>query len=74
MKNLIFVTLLGVGLMSCSMIEGAMGENADVSSLGGLMDTIWTLLKGFLPSLAAWEGGRTSEGSLRCCWCYHLGC
>jgi len=57
MKNLIFVTLLGVGLMSCSMIEGAMGENADVSSLGGLMDTIWTLLKGFLPSLAAWEGG-----------------
>lgn len=43
--------------MSCSMIEGAMGENADVSTLGGLMDTVWTLLKGFLPSLAAWEGG-----------------
>jgi hypothetical protein len=39
------------------MVEGAMGENADVSTLGGFLDTIWSLLKGFLPSLAAWEGG-----------------
>lgn len=43
--------------MSCSMVEGAMGETADVSSLGGFLDTLWGLLTGFLPSLAAWEGG-----------------
>jgi len=58
MKSIITtVVLLGVGLMSCSMVEGAMGETADVSSLGGFLDTLWGLLKGFLPSLAAWEGG-----------------
>ena len=50
-------TLLGVGLMSCSMVEGAIGEEADVSTLGGFLDTMWGLMKGFLPSLAAWEGG-----------------
>lgn len=43
-------------MMSCSMVEGAMGEEADISSLGGFFDTVWGLLKGFLPSLAAWEG------------------
>ena len=43
--------------MSCSMVEGFMGEGADVSSPGGFLDTLWTLLKGFIPSLAAWEGG-----------------
>jgi len=61
MKNIILpafiAVLFGAGLMSCSMVEGAMGENADVSTLGGFLDTIWSLLKGFLPSLAAWEGG-----------------
>tara|TARA_R110000824_G_scaffold128983_3_gene290152 strand:- start:22186 stop:22581 length:396 start_codon:yes stop_codon:yes gene_type:complete len=61
MKNIILpaaiAVLFGAGLMSCSMVEGAMGENADVSSLGGFLDTLWALLKGFLPSLAAWEGG-----------------
>jgi hypothetical protein len=61
MKNNIFMIgfalLLGVGLMSCSMVEGAMGEEADVSTLGGFLDTLWGLMKGFLPSLAAWEGG-----------------
>lgn len=61
MKNTILTAalavLFGAGLMSCSMVEGAMGETADVSSLGGFLDTLWGLLKGFLPSLAAWEGG-----------------
>jgi len=61
MKNTILIAaiavLFGAGLMSCSMVEGAMGETADVSSLGGFLDTLWGLLKGFLPSLAAWEGG-----------------
>ncbi len=51
-----FVMLLGAGLMSCSMIEGFMGEGT-AESPGGFLDTIWTMLKGFLPSLAAWEGG-----------------
>tara|TARA_R110002051_G_scaffold221410_1_gene285025 strand:- start:10987 stop:11373 length:387 start_codon:yes stop_codon:yes gene_type:complete len=58
MKSIITISvLLGVSLMSCSMVEGAMGETADVSSLGGFLDTLWGLLTGFLPSLAAWEGG-----------------
>jgi len=61
MKNIILpaaiAVLFGAGLMSCSMVEGAMGEEADVSTLGGFLDTLWTLMKGFLPSLAAWEGG-----------------
>ena len=61
MKNTILTAalavLFGAGLMSCSMVEGAMGETADVSSLGGFLDTLWSLLKGFLPRLAAWEGG-----------------
>lgn len=60
MKNIIlpaaFAVLLGTGLMSCSMIEGFMGEGT-AESPGGFLDTLWTLLKGFLPSLAAWEGG-----------------
>ena len=61
MKNTIllaaFAVLFGAGLMSCSMVKGAMGEGANVSSLGGFLDTLWGLLKGFVPSLAAWEGG-----------------
>ena len=60
MKNIIlpaaFAVLLGTGLMSCSMVEGFMGEGA-TDTPGGFLDTLWTLLKGFLPSLAAWEGG-----------------
>ena len=52
-----FAALLGTGLMSCSMVEGAMGEGGDGSSPGSYLDTLWTLLKGFVPSLAAWEGG-----------------
>ena len=60
MKNTIllaaFAVLFGVGLMSCSMAEEAMGETADSSFLGGIFSTIFGLLKGFLPSLAAWEG------------------
>ena len=60
MKNTIllaaFAVLFGVGLMSCSMVEGAMGETADSSFLGGLFSTILGLLKGFLPSLGLWEG------------------
>ena len=59
MKNIILpafiAVLFGAGIMSCSMVEGAMGENADVSTLGGFLDTLWSLVKGFLPSLAAWE-------------------
>ena len=61
MKNiittLVFTILLSAGLMSCSMIEGMMGETGEVTSPGGFLDGLWTLLKGFLPSLAAWEGG-----------------
>ena len=60
MKNIIaasiFVILFGTGLMSCSMVEGFLGEGT-AESPGGFLDTLWTLLKGFLPSLAAWEGG-----------------
>lgn len=56
MKNLMFIMLFSVGLMSCSMVEGAMGPEADASSFGGYIDTIWGLLKGFIPSLAVWEG------------------
>ena len=60
MKNIIlpaaFAVLLGTGLMSCSMVEGFMGEGTTYTP-GGFLDTLWTLLKGFLPSLAAWEGG-----------------
>ena len=61
MKNIIktaaLTILLGVGLMSCSVIEGAMGgSEGGASSFGGIVDTLWGLLKGFLPSLAAWEG------------------
>jgi len=55
-KTFAFVLFLGATMLSCSMVEGAMGEDADVSSLGGFLDTVWGLLKGFLPSLAAWEG------------------
>ena len=60
MKNIIlpaaFAVLLGTGLMSCSMVETFTAEGA-ADSPGGFLDTLWTLLKGFLPSLAAWEGG-----------------
>ena len=55
--TLVFSVLLGAGLMACSMVEGALGETGDVSTLGGFLDTLWSLLNGFLPSLAAWEGG-----------------
>tara|TARA_R110002020_G_scaffold379488_2_gene590716 strand:- start:2438 stop:2824 length:387 start_codon:yes stop_codon:yes gene_type:complete len=55
-KTIAFAVFLGAAMMSCSMVEGAMGEEADISSLGGFFDTVWGLLKGFLPSLAAWEG------------------
>ena len=60
MKNIFLpaaiAVLFGAGLMSCSMVEGFMGEGT-AESPGGFLDNIWTLLKGFLPSLAAWEGG-----------------
>ena len=60
MKNSILLAavavLFGAGLTSCSMVEGFMGEGT-AESPGGFLDNIWTLLKGFLPSLAAWEGG-----------------
>ena len=55
-KSIAIAVFLGVGLMSCSMIEGFMGEGTTASP-GGFLDTLWTLLKGFIPSLAAWEGG-----------------
>jgi len=59
MKNIIymigFAALLGMGLVSCSMVEGFLGEGT-TDSPGGFLDTLWTLVKGFLPSLAAWEG------------------
>tara|TARA_R110002051_G_scaffold201418_1_gene268187 strand:- start:1262 stop:1657 length:396 start_codon:yes stop_codon:yes gene_type:complete len=60
MKSTIYMTgfavLLGTGLMSCSMVEGAIGSETDVSTFGGFVDTLWGLAKGFIPSLAAWEG------------------
>jgi hypothetical protein len=59
MKNTIymigFAALLGMGLVSCSMVEGFLGEGT-TDSPGGFLDTLLTLVKGFLPSLAAWEG------------------
>tara|TARA_R110002020_G_scaffold400856_1_gene611163 strand:+ start:3235 stop:3627 length:393 start_codon:yes stop_codon:yes gene_type:complete len=55
-KSIAIAVFLGVGLMSCSMVEGFMGEGTTASP-GGFLDTLWTLLKGFIPSLAAWEGG-----------------
>ncbi len=59
MKNTIymigFAAILGIGLTSCSMVEGFLGEGT-TNSPGGFLDTLWTMLKGFLPSLAAWEG------------------
>ena len=60
MKNIILpaaiAVLFGTGLMSCSMVEGFMGEGTTASP-GGFLDNLWTLLKGFIPSLAVWEGG-----------------
>jgi hypothetical protein len=60
MKNIILpaviAVLFGAGLMSCSMVEGFMGEGT-TDSPGGFLDNLWTLLKGFIPSLAVWEGG-----------------
>jgi hypothetical protein len=38
------------------MVEGFMGEGT-TDSPGGFLDNLWTLLKGFIPSLAVWEGG-----------------
>ena len=51
-----FAALLSMGVASCSMVEGVVGEGTDVTSFGGIIDTVWGLLKGFIPSLAAWEG------------------
>ena len=60
MRNIILpaaiAVFMGAGLMSCSMVESFMGEGSP-DSPGGFLDTIWTLFKGFVPSLAAWEGG-----------------
>ena len=57
MKNLIIITLLCTGLMSCSVIEGFMGgAEGEPMSFGGIIDSIWTMLTAFIPSLAAWEG------------------
>ena len=57
MKNLIFMIVLGAGLMSCSVIEGAMsGSEGEATSFGGIIDTLWGMLSAFVPSLAAWEG------------------
>ncbi len=56
MKNFIFVMLIGAGLMSCSMVEGFMGEGS-TETPGGFLDTLWSMLETFLPSLAVWEGG-----------------
>lgn len=57
MKNLIFMIVLGAGLMSCSVVEGFMGgAEGEPMSFGGIIDSLWTMLTGFLPSLAAWEG------------------
>ena len=59
MRNIIymisFAALLGLGLTSCSVVDEAMGD-PEGSPVGGFIDTVWGLLKGFLPSLAAWEG------------------
>ena len=45
MKNIIlpaaFAVLLGTGLMSCSMVEGFMGEGT-TDTPGGFLDTLWT--------------------------------
>ena len=61
MKNIIkasaLAVLLGAGLMSCSVVEGVLGgSEGESNSFGGMVDALWGLLKGFLPSLAAWEG------------------
>ena len=61
MKNiittLVFTVLLGAGLMSCSVVENFLGgAEGEASSFGGLVDSLWGLIVGFLPSLAAWEG------------------
>ncbi len=57
MKNLIFMIVLGAGLMSCSVVEGFMGgAEGEPMSFGGIIHSIWTMLTGFIPSLAAWEG------------------
>tara|TARA_R110002051_G_scaffold325166_1_gene426105 strand:+ start:2133 stop:2516 length:384 start_codon:yes stop_codon:yes gene_type:complete len=56
MKNLIFIILFGAGLLSCSVVEGAMGAESDISTFGAFVDTIWGMLTAFVPSLAAWEG------------------
>tara|TARA_R100001377_G_scaffold16166_3_gene8220 strand:+ start:728 stop:1111 length:384 start_codon:yes stop_codon:yes gene_type:complete len=57
MKNLIIITLLCTGLMSCSVIENFLGgAEGEALSFGGIIDSIWTMLTAFIPSLAAWEG------------------
>jgi|TARA_E500000305_G_scaffold95146_1_gene84583 hypothetical protein len=57
MKNLIFMIVLGAGLMSCSVVEGFMGgAEGEPMSFGGIIDSIWSMLTAFIPSLAAWEG------------------
>ncbi len=57
MKNLIIITLLCAGLMSCSVIEGFTGgAEGEPMSFGGIIDSIWSMLTAFIPSLAAWEG------------------
>ena len=56
-KTLAFALLLGACTASCSLVDGAMGgSESEISSFGGIIDTVWGLVKGFLPSLAAWEG------------------
>ena len=56
-KTLAFALLLGVCMTSCSLVEGVVGgSEGEASSFGGIIDSLWGLLKGFLPSLAAWEG------------------
>ena len=43
--------------MSCSVVENFLGgAEGEASSFGGLVDSLWGLIVGFLPSLAAWEG------------------
>ena len=55
-KTLAFALLLGVCMTSCSLVEGVVGgSEGEASSFGGIIDSLWGLLKGFLPSLAAWE-------------------
>jgi len=49
--------VLGAGLMSCSVVEGFMGgAEGEPMSFGGIIDSIWSMLTAFIPSLAAWEG------------------